>query len=61
MKAHSIQENRRGRFTTSSPGEPVFDGVRFVVEPGRFLVAEAGIYVARVTDVKVSRGKKFVS
>jgi diaminopimelate decarboxylase len=32
---------------------------RLVVEPGRFLVAEAGIYVARVTDLKVSRGTTF--
>jgi diaminopimelate decarboxylase len=35
-------------------------GTQFVVEPGRYLVGEAGIYVARVTDVKTSRGKKFV-
>jgi diaminopimelate decarboxylase len=30
------------------------------VEPGRFLTAESGIYICRVTDVKLSRGKKFV-
>jgi len=35
-------------------------GTRFVLEPGRYLVAEAGIYVARVVDVKISRGKKFL-
>jgi diaminopimelate decarboxylase len=29
-------------------------------KPGRFLVAEAGIYVVQVTDIKISRGKKFV-
>jgi diaminopimelate decarboxylase len=40
--------------------EELFDGTRFVIEPGRFLVGEAGLYVARVTDVKVSRGKTFV-
>jgi diaminopimelate decarboxylase len=40
--------------------EPLFSGTRFVLEPGRYLVGEAGIYVARVTDVKTSRGKKFV-
>jgi diaminopimelate decarboxylase len=39
---------------------PTFTGTRFVVEPGRYLVGEAGVYVARVTDVKVSRGKTFV-
>jgi diaminopimelate decarboxylase len=41
-------------------GDPAFAGTRFVVEPGRFLVAEAGIYVSRVNDIKVSRGKKFL-
>ena len=40
--------------------QPAFSGTRFVVEPGRYLVGEAGIYVARVTDVKVSRGKRFL-
>jgi len=33
---------------------------RCVIEPGRYLIAEAGVYVARVIDVKTSRGKKFV-
>jgi len=37
-----------------------FNGTQFLVEPGRFLAGEAGIYVVRVTDIKVSRGKKFV-
>jgi diaminopimelate decarboxylase len=40
--------------------DPVFSGTRFVIEPGRYLIAEAGIYLARVLDVKTSRGKKFV-
>jgi diaminopimelate decarboxylase len=40
--------------------DPLFAGTQFLVEPGRYLVAEAGIYVTRVNDVKVSRGKKFV-
>jgi diaminopimelate decarboxylase len=40
--------------------DPTFAGTQFVVEPGRYLVAEAGIYVARITDIKVSRGKKFL-
>ena len=40
-------------------GDPAFGGTRFVVEPGRFLVGEAGLYVTRVTDVKTSRGKTF--
>jgi len=40
--------------------DKLFAGTRFLVEPGRYLVGEAGIYVARVTDVKTSRGKKFL-
>ena len=40
--------------------EPLFSGTRFMLEPGRYLVGEAGIYVARVNDIKVSRGKKFL-
>jgi diaminopimelate decarboxylase len=40
--------------------ETFFSGTQFMVEPGRFLVGEAGVYVTRVTDVKDSRGKKFV-
>lgn len=37
-----------------------FQGTRFVIEPGRFLVGEAGVYLARITDIKESRGKKFL-
>ncbi|MCW2366723.1 diaminopimelate decarboxylase [Sphingobium sp. B7D2B] len=33
---------------------------RFALELGRFLVAEAGIYLSRVIDVKQSRGETFV-
>ena len=40
--------------------DPAFTGTKFLVEPGRFLVGEAGIYLARVNDIKVSRGKKFL-
>jgi diaminopimelate decarboxylase len=45
---------------TSIRQEPCFDGTSFIVEPGRYLVGEAGVYVARVNDVKLSRGKKFL-
>jgi diaminopimelate decarboxylase len=37
-----------------------FAGTKFMVEPGRYLVGEAGVYVARITDIKMSRGKKFL-
>lgn len=33
---------------------------RLLVEPGRFLVGEAGIYVTRVSEIKRSRGRSFV-
>ncbi|MGB8590699.1 MAG: type III PLP-dependent enzyme [Candidatus Acidiferrales bacterium] len=40
--------------------DSAFSGTKFMVEPGRYLVGEAGVYVARVTDIKISRGKKFL-
>ena len=53
---------RRGatRLAQEAAADPGLASARLVLEPGRFLVAEAGIYVARVTDVKVSRGRTFV-
>jgi diaminopimelate decarboxylase len=41
-------------------GEKLFDGTRLIVEPGRFLVAEAGVFITTINDIKVSRGKKFL-
>jgi len=41
-------------------GEAAFAACRFLVEPGRFLVGEAGVYLTRVTDVKTSRGKTYL-
>jgi diaminopimelate decarboxylase len=35
-------------------------GAELVIELGRFLVGEAGVYVARVIDRKVSRGEVFL-
>lgn len=35
-------------------------GLRLVLEPGRFIVGEAGILVARVLNVKEGGGKRFV-
>jgi diaminopimelate decarboxylase len=40
--------------------QSVFAGTTFLVEPGRYLVGEGGIYVTRITTVKKSRGKKFL-
>jgi diaminopimelate decarboxylase len=41
-------------------GEECFAETEFLVEPGRFLVGEAGVYLTRINDIKVSRGKKFL-
>jgi diaminopimelate decarboxylase len=44
----------------SVQGDSLLSKTQFMVEPGRYLVGEAGVYVARVIDAKVSRGKKFL-
>jgi diaminopimelate decarboxylase len=35
-------------------------GLEIILELGRYLVGEAGIYVSQVIDIKESRGKKFI-
>lgn len=40
--------------------DPCFAQTKFMVEPGRFLVGEAGVYVTRINDIKISRGKKYL-
>ena len=37
-----------------------FSSIRFVIELGRYIVAEAGIYVCRVLEKKISRGQIFL-
>lgn len=39
---------------------PALAGARLIVELGRYLVADAGVYVTRVVDVKTSRGTTYV-
>jgi diaminopimelate decarboxylase len=41
-------------------GDPSFEKTQFVLEPGRFLAGEAGVYLTRISDIKISRGKKFL-
>ena len=41
-------------------GDPRLAGTELLVEPGRYLVGEAGIYITRLLDLKVSRGKTFL-
>src|SRR5215210_2372778 len=46
--------------TESYRSDPRLSGCRFLFELGRYLVADAGVYVTRVVDVKQVRGKTFV-
>ena len=39
---------------------PALAATRFIVELGRYMVGEAGVYLTRVVDVKQSRGETFV-
>src|ERR687894_203644 len=41
--------------------DPRLSGCRFVFELGRYLVADAGVYVTRVVDVKGMKGKTFAT
>ncbi|MGH7401711.1 MAG: type III PLP-dependent enzyme [Candidatus Rokuibacteriota bacterium] len=59
LDVDKLREELRALFIEVE-GDPLFRGTRFVVEPGRYLVGEAGIFVTRVTDIKVSRGKTFL-
>ncbi|MFS8607883.1 MAG: hypothetical protein LOD94_07815, partial [Gammaproteobacteria bacterium] len=44
----------------AAEAERLWPGVEVVIELGRYLVAEAGIYVARVIDKKTSRGRTYL-
>ena len=52
-----VGEHLHGIVETAKTGLP---GAELVIELGRFLVGEAGIYVARIVDRKVSRGEVFL-
>jgi diaminopimelate decarboxylase len=39
---------------------PQFPGARVVIELGRYIVGECGVYVTRITDRKQSRGRTFL-
>ena len=40
-------------------GDPYLKDTQFLLEPGRFLVGACGVYIAKVNDIKTSRGKTF--
>jgi len=44
----------------SGPASLALDGTRVIIELGRYIVGEAGVYVCRVVDRKVSRGHVFL-
>src|ERR671933_2133846 len=52
-------EGFRGLLSSYRP-DPRLEGCRFLFELGRYLVADAGVYVTRAVDVKETRGKTFV-
>ncbi len=39
---------------------PALASIELIIELGRFLVAEAGVYVSKVTDKKTSRGQTYL-
>jgi diaminopimelate decarboxylase len=50
----------RGLTALAERAKTELPGARLALELGRYLVAEAGIYVVRVVDRKVSRGQVFL-
>jgi diaminopimelate decarboxylase len=48
------------RLNTELEADSTLSRTEFMLEPGRFLAGEAGLYVVRINDIKVSRGKKFL-
>jgi diaminopimelate decarboxylase len=53
-----LREDLRGLMAEIEE-DPRLARTRLLVEPGRYLVGEAGIYITRINDIKVSRGKTF--
>ena len=53
--SHGLHE-----LVTEIENQSCFKETTFVVEPGRFLVGESGVYIARINDIKTSRGKKYL-
>ncbi len=57
LNISSICENLK---TLSAQLESVHPGCELVIELGRYLVGEAGVYISRVVDKKVSRGQTYL-
>ncbi len=58
LDMHKLREELHG-LVAEIEGDPLLAGTRLLAEPGRYLIGEAGVYVARINDIKVSRGKTF--
>ncbi len=60
---HELDTDALGRELAALFGEYAdraeLRGTRFIVEPGRYLVGDSGVYLCRVTTVKESRGKRY--
>ena len=46
--------------TSAQPARPILADTGFAIELGRWLVGEAGVYLTRIVDRKVSHGKTFL-
>jgi diaminopimelate decarboxylase len=57
LELDSIGDNLRNLVARAGRDMP---GARLVIELGRYLVGEAGIYVCRIVDRKISRGHVFL-
>lgn len=54
-----VEKFGKGLTTLISKIDKKYDNVSFILEPGRFLVSEAGMFLTKVISVKESRGKKY--
>lgn len=57
LDLHAVGANLKQLLTDIPPS---FSNIRFVIELGRYIVAEAGIYVCRILEKKISRGQTFL-
>lgn len=53
-----LREGLAGLMKTCA-NDACFDGTKYIIEPGRYLVGESGVYVTRINDIKTSRGRKY--
>jgi diaminopimelate decarboxylase len=58
LDLHAIGENLEGLMADAI--RPSLPAARVVIELGRYIVGESGVYVTRIVDRKESRGKTFL-